>query len=227
MSGWTSGWTSGWPWVGLAALLAVGAALVLRTRRYRYADDHVRRDVHPAWVPVAVVPTAVLASPFWSGQPVPVLLTAVLALVWAAVLTLVDLEVHRLPDVLTLPAYPVVALLLTWCSATTGDWAALARAAACSGAAVLAFLVAVLLSPRREGLGLGDVKLAGVLGALLGWFSWVAAVYGLLAGFVLGGIVAVVLLLGRRADRRSTLSFGPAMIAGAYLVALTLPVLVG
>lgn len=217
----------GWVWAGLAALLAVVAAVLLRPRRYRYDDDELRREISPGWVPVGVVLAAVLAGPFWSEEPAPVLLTFVLALVWAAVLTLVDLEVHRLPDVLTLPAYPAAALLLSWCSATTGDWPALARAAACSCVAVLVFALAVVLSPAQQGLGLGDVKLAGVLGALLGWFSWVAAAYGLLAGFVLGGLVAVALLLGRRASRRSTISFGPAMVAGAYLVALTLPVLVG
>lgn len=217
----------GWVWLGLAALLGVVAALLLRPRRYRYHDDELRREVSPFWVPVAVVLAAVLAAPFWSEEPAPVLLTFVLALVWAAVLTLIDLEVHRLPDVLTLPAYPVAALLLTWCSVATGDWAALARAAACSGIAVVVFAIAVVLSPAQQGLGLGDVKLAGVLGALLGWFSALAAVYGLLAGFVVGGLVALVLLLGRHADRRSTMALGPAMVAGAYLVALTLPVLVG
>lgn len=215
----------GWVWVGLAVLLGGAAALLLRGRRYRKADDHLRRSVNPLWVPVAALVGALLAAPFWRAQPVPVLLTYVLALVWALVLTLVDLEVHRLPDVLTLPAYPVAAVLLAWCSASTADWSALAVAAACSGGAVLAFLVALLVSPGGQGLGLGDVKLAGVLGALLGWFAWEAAVYGLLAGFVLGGVVAVALLVARRADRRSALSFGPAMVAGAYLVALTLPVL--
>ena len=217
----------GWVWVGLAALLGVLAALLLRPRRYRYDDDVVRREIRPVWVPVGVVVAAVLAGPFWSDEPTPVLLTFVLALVWGAVLTLVDLEVRRLPDVLTLPAYPVAGLLLTWCSATTGEWTALARAAACSGAAVLVFTLAVLLSPGQQGLGHGDIKLAGVLAALLGWFAWEAAAYGLLAGFVLGGLVAVALLVSRRADRRSTISFGPAMVVGAYLVAVTLPVLVG
>jgi leader peptidase (prepilin peptidase)/N-methyltransferase len=216
----------GWWWIALAAVLGTAAAAVLRSRRYRYDDDELRREVNPFWVPVWAVLAAVLAAPFWSREPAPVLLTFVLALVWVAVLTLIDLEVHRLPDVLTLPAYPVAALLLAWCSAATDSWAALGRAAACSGAAVLVFTLAVLLSPGQQGLGLGDVKLAGVLGALLGWFSWLAAVYGLLAGFVLGGLVAVALLLARRATRRSTISFGPAMVAGAYLVAVTLPVLV-
>jgi leader peptidase (prepilin peptidase)/N-methyltransferase len=67
------------------------------------------------------------------------------------------------------------------------------------------------------------VKLAGVLGGLLGWLGPMSAMLGLLSGFVLGGIVAIVLLAARKADRRSHLSFGPAMIAGAYLWAVLPP----
>lgn len=215
----------GWWWVGLAVVLGVAAALALRPRGYRYADDEVRRVVSPWWVPAAAGVGAVLAGPFWRTQPVPVVVTGVLALVWLAVLTLIDLEVRRLPDVLTLPAYPVTALLLTWCAAVTHRWDALAVAAACSGGAVVAYGLLVLLSPG--GLGEGDVKLAGVLGALLGWFSWRTAAYGLVAGFLLGGLVAAVLLVGRRASRRSTIAFGPAMVVGAYLVGVVAPVAVG
>ena len=79
-------------------------------------------------------------------------------------------------------------------------------------------------TPDTEGLGLGDVKLAGTLGGLLGWIGWWNALYGLLTGFLLGGLVAAVLLLTRWADRRSHLSFGPAMIAGGYLWAVLPPV---
>ncbi|SEP70304.1 prepilin peptidase [Microlunatus flavus] len=217
----------GWWWVVLAVALGVAAALVLRPRRYRYADDEVRRDVSPWWVPVAAGLGAVLAGPFWSAEPLPLVLTGVLALVWLAVLTVIDLEVHRLPDVLTLPAYPVVALLLTWAAAATGRWDALAVAAACSGGAVVVFALLVIFSPGRGGLGEGDVKLAGVLGALLGWFSWRTAAYGLVAGFLVGGLVAVVLLVARRASRRTAIAFGPAMVAGAYLVGTLAPVVTG
>ena len=59
-------------------------------------------------------------------------------------------------------------------------------------------------TPDTEGLGLGDVKLAGTLGGLLGWIGWWNALYGLLTGFLLGGLVAAVLLLTRRADAGPT-----------------------
>ena len=68
------------------------------------------------------------------------------------------------------------------------------------------------------------MKLAGTLGGLLGWWGWWTALYGLLTGFILGGLVAAVLLVSRRADRRSHLSFGPALIAGAYIWAVLPPI---
>jgi leader peptidase (prepilin peptidase)/N-methyltransferase len=51
----------------------------------------------------------------------------------------------------------------------------------------------------------------------LGWMGWLPAVLGLLTGFVLGGVGALLLILFRRADRRSHMSFGPAMVVGAYV----------
>jgi leader peptidase (prepilin peptidase)/N-methyltransferase len=114
----------------------------------------------------------------------------------------------------------VTALALLACSLVTDRWSALAEAAASAGLAVVVFTALALLSPGAGGLGLGDVKLAGVLAALLGWFDWRAAAIGLAAGFVLGGLVAAVLLITRRADRHSHIAFGPAMVAGAYLTCL-------
>ena len=203
--------------ITLAAALAAGW---LRRRRYRIPEDTVHRPL-PAWLlPVLAAAGAILAAPFYLGRPPVVILTYAAALLWGLVLAFIDLDVRRLPDWLTLPAYPVAAVLLALCSAATGDWTAWYRAAACAGLAVVTFLLAALLSPGAEGLGLGDVKLAGTLGGLLGWFGWPSALYGLLTGFILGGLVAAVLLISRRADRRSHLSFGPALIAGAYLWAV-------
>ncbi len=212
-----------WVWVGLAGLLGVLAARWLHGRGYRRPDDERHLVVRPWTVPVLAVLGSALAGPFLADQPPVVLATWVLALVWAVVLAVVDLEVRRLPDRLVLSAYPAAAVLLTACALVTDQPAALLRALTCAGAAVAVFLAAALLSPGGGGLGLGDVKLAGVLGALLGWWGWSEAVVGLLSGFVLGGIGAGVLLLARRVDRHGAIAFGPAMLIGAYLCTLLAP----
>ena len=67
------------------------------------------------------------------------------------------------------------------------------------------------------GMGFGDVKLAGLLGLYLGWLGWAEVGIGTFAGFLLGGLTGAVLLLARRAGRRTALPFGPAMLAGALV----------
>ena len=127
-------------------------------------------------------------------------------------LAVIDIETLRLPDRLTLPSYPVGLVLL----AIPADWSALGRAvlaAAITGGA--AFLLA-LLAPRG-GLGLGDVKLLGLLGLFLGWLGWGVLVLGVALGFALGAVVAGGMLASRRAGLRDHLAFGPWLIAGALV----------
>ena len=131
------------------------------------------------------------------------------------ILTLIDLDVHRLPDVIVLPAYGVGALLFTIASFLSGDFVALAVAAAGSGSLFLLYLIAALAYPG--GMGFGDVKLAGVLGLFLGYLGVGNLVVGAFAPFVLGGLFAVVLLLLKRAGRKSGIPFGPWMIAGTWI----------
>jgi leader peptidase (prepilin peptidase)/N-methyltransferase len=212
-------------WAYPVGITAVAAMLAwwLSRRRYRIDEDTVHRTL-PAWLlPVLAAVGAIAAGPFYRGLHPVIIVTYAAALLWGLVLAFIDLDVRRLPDFLTLPAYPVAAVLLALCSVVTADWSALYRAAACAGLAVVVFFIAALVSPGAEGLGLGDVKLAGTLGALLGWFGWEIALYGLLTGFILGGLAAAALLVARRADRKSHLSFGPALIAGAYLWAVLGP----
>ncbi|GAB3227808.1 hypothetical protein GCM10027447_19230 [Glycomyces halotolerans] len=115
----------------------------------------------------------------------------------------VDAYRRRLPDAVVLPAYPVVAALLL----ATAEPDSVLRAGLCAGAAVAVFLAAHLAGQ----LGFGDVKLAGLLGLVLGWSSWQTAVLALLAAVVIGGVQGAAVLALRGKD----LPFGPAMLLGA------------
>ena len=131
-------------------------------------------------------------------------------------LALIDLDVHRLPDAIVLPSYGVVAVLLalaSWDPGGTSDWGSLLRAVI-GGAALWVFYF-VLSIAWAGGMGFGDVKLAGILGACLAWLGWGTLVIGAFAAFLVGGLFAVGLLLAGRATRRSGIPFGPWMILGA------------
>jgi leader peptidase (prepilin peptidase) / N-methyltransferase len=129
------------------------------------------------------------------------------------VLALIDLDVRRLPDVIVLPSYPVVLLLLTVAAGWDSDWGALERAAL-GGASLFAFyLLVVRLYPA--GMGWGDVKLSGLIGVVLAYLSWGSLLVGAFTGFLLGSIVGVAVIASRHGSRKSALPFGPFMIAGA------------
>ncbi|MFF7705451.1 prepilin peptidase [Streptomyces lydicus] len=132
---------------------------------------------------------------------------------WIALLgagcLLVDSAVQRLPNLLTLAA-AVGTLALLSAAAAHHEAGSLLRAAVVAAVAGGLFTVFAVLGTT----GLGDAKLAISLGAVLGWHSWQAAVLALGLTYLLGGTVAVVLLLARRHQRKSTLAFGPFLIIG-------------
>jgi leader peptidase (prepilin peptidase)/N-methyltransferase len=154
----------------------------------------------------------------WSLLPAYLYLGAV-----GAALTLIDIDVHRLPDLIVLPSYPIAFVLLLVPTVVTGEWERLLRGVLAGLALYVGYLALAMVSPGGGGLGFGDVKLAGVLGLLLGWLGWGPAFVSVLAAFVIGGFIGVILLIARRASRSSHIAFGPSMILGAW-VALMFPV---
>ena len=130
-------------------------------------------------------------------------------------LVAIDIDTHRLPNVIVLPSYAVGVVLFAAAAVLSGDWVALIRAAI--GAAVLfaAYFAMALVYPG--GMGFGDVKLAGVLGLWLGWFGWGPLVVGAFSAFLLGGLFSIALLVARKAGRKSGIPFGPWMILGAFV----------
>ena len=131
----------------------------------------------------------------------------------AVVLTVIDLTVHRLPDVLVLPAYPILLALFSVQCLITGDWWPLATAAIGGVILFAIYFAAALIYPG--GMGFGDVKLAGVLGIALGYLGWGPLVVGGFAAFLIGGLIGIVILAAKRGGRRTGIPFGPSMLAGA------------
>jgi leader peptidase (prepilin peptidase) / N-methyltransferase len=130
-------------------------------------------------------------------------------------LAMIDIDVKRLPNAIVLPSYLVVAVLLGAAAAVQGEWGTLLRAALAGLALYAFYFLLMLVYPR--GMGFGDVKLAGILGAYLGWLGWGELVVGSFLAFLVGGVFGVALMVVGRAGRKSAIPFGPWMLLGALL----------
>lgn len=143
------------------------------------------------------------------GASLQFLLSAVFA-AWLTVIAVIDLERRRILNVLTYPgiaAAVVAGLLLPGGPA----WTVVLGGVLGGGA----LLVLALASPR--GMGMGDVKLAALLGFLLGY---PIVLIGLFLAFVLGGLISMSLLAAGRVGRKDTVAFGPYLALGGILAML-------
>ena len=133
-----------------------------------------------------------------------------------AVVSATDLAARRVPNRVVLPAYPITAALLVTACLPSGQWWPLARAGI--AAAVLGGFYLALGLAFPAGMGLGDVKWAGVLGAYFGWLGWSAMADGTLIAFVAAaGALVVARVAGRR---RASLPMAPFMTLGAVVAVL-------
>ena len=157
--------------------------------------------------PVVELATAALlvAIVLAHHDDVPRLVLGILLVVFLVPLTLVDLAVRLLPNRLTGPAAAVAVVAGTLLD-PGGELERLLAGAAAGGC----FLLAALASPA--GMGMGDVKLAAVLGLYLGGEVAVAVFVALLAGVAFGLIV--IARKGAAAGRKTMLAFGPFLALG-------------
>jgi leader peptidase (prepilin peptidase)/N-methyltransferase len=123
-------------------------------------------------------------------------------------MVLIDLEHRLIPNRLTLP-FAVLALAL----GVVLDPGIVAEQLIAGAAAGGFFLVAALVHPR--GMGMGDVKLAAVLGLYLGRAVAPAIFAGLIAGVLAGA--AIMVRKGAAEGRRTKVPFGPFLALGALV----------
>jgi leader peptidase (prepilin peptidase)/N-methyltransferase len=202
--------------VGAILTSPILASLILRTPDradpgwWRPARTPVRLWLAPALVGAAFSLLAARTIGWSADLPA----FWVLALL-CAVLSLIDVAHHRLPNRLISVGAVSALLLLAAASVAARDWMPFGRAVAAASAAGGGLAALSVLS--RGGLGFGDVKLGALLGAHLGWLSWALVLPGLLAGFVIGAFAAMAMIITRRAALRDPVAFGPALCTGALL----------
>jgi leader peptidase (prepilin peptidase)/N-methyltransferase len=158
----------------------------------------------------AVLFVAVAAKFGWSWELPAYLYLAAVAIALAAI----DLDVMRLPDKIVLPSYSVALILLIPAAIADHNWDAATRGLI---AAALMYAFYWVLAVLPKGMGGGDVKLAPLLGLYLGWLGWSSVAVGAFAGFLLGGVAGVLLMVVRGVGRKTRVPFGPYMLAGALL----------
>lgn len=138
-------------------------------------------------------------------------------------LSVIDLELYLLPNRLTYPsivgsiiAIPILSFLLR------DDPVSAITSAYVGGFGYALFLVVMVavfeLILRKEAMGMGDVKLAVVLGFWVGWIHLLLVIYALLFACILGVAVGMVVLAVRRESR--AFPFGPWLAVGAIAAIL-------
>jgi leader peptidase (prepilin peptidase)/N-methyltransferase len=167
----------------------------------------------------AIVGTAGAAGLLGATVDDTTLPTLLLAVLLGALLCQIDVRCLRLPDPLVGALAVVIVVPLTVRAVAVGESSRLGSAALATGLVGCAYLMIAILP--RGGLGLGDVKLAAVLGFALGYLGWSAVAVGLLVPPLINGPWALFLLVTRRAGRSTAVPYGPALLFGALLAVTT------
>lgn len=190
--------------------MAIGTAAGERTdaarRRARIAPD----------LPAAVVLGTVA---FLAVGPSPLLLGTLYVAAVTGALVRIDVESHRLPNRLVLPGYPVALTGIVTHGMLAGAPPTIAVAA---GAAWFLFF---LILSVGGGMGMGDVKLAALLGLCLGSIGVAPAVAGLALAFLFGGVAGILVLVRRVGGTQSRIPFGPFLLAGFWVAIALAPTL--
>ncbi|TVU65518.1 prepilin peptidase [Paenarthrobacter nitroguajacolicus] len=135
-------------------------------------------------------------------------------------LSRIDFVLHLLPNPLVLILLGGGVAFLGVAAVVSPAWPELIRGLAGAATLFAGYLILGLISPGS--LGMGDVKLAAPLGLYLGYLGWEQVLFGGLLGFVVGGVLTVLMLRLQPKEKPVETAHGPAMFAAAMGVVLVL-----
>lgn len=162
---------------------------------------------------------AALASVSIEETGVALLVASVGALLIA--ITAIDLECRRIPNQIV---YPAAACALTFVVIASRLGSPLSVSRGLIGATAFAGFLLALAILSRGGMGMGDVKLSGLIGFVVGSIHLASVLVAAGLAVLLGGLAAIIALL-RGADRKTALPFGPMLAAGAIIASFWGPTL--
>lgn len=200
---------------------AVGGAVcsLVAIRLAKIVPGRMELETRPRpqwwWVAATVVGVAygwIVANAFDSWALLPALLAFTAATLGLA---LIDLDHQLIPNRVLFPVIWLTAALLALGALVDGIAQDLLRAAA-GGVGYFAFLLLVAIV-ARGGFGMGDVKLAFLLGLMLAFASWGALLVGMIGSILLGGVASGLLLLFGRKGRKAKFAYGPYLVLGAWV----------
>ncbi len=178
------------------------------------------------WVWVEVITAASFAALALRYGESSVLVPLLVLAACLVTVSVIDLQLQRIPDRITFPTLAVAVPLIAVVSAQH-DITDSVQAALIGGAAYFGFLfVTHLIYPA--GMGFGDVKLALVMGLYLGWLGWtpdypvLGPIRLVLYALMLGCVVGVVFGIGVRVvtKERGAFPFGPALAIACFTMVL-------
>jgi leader peptidase (prepilin peptidase)/N-methyltransferase len=208
--------------VALMAGIGLGVGVLLNAIVYR-AQHGERGGVSARYISVEIG-AAVLFAALTIRFGVSFELPAYLYLVTVGVaLTMMDFDLRRLPDAIILPSYVVTVVLLMPAGAASANWYAGVRAL--TGMIALLVLYFALALAYPNGLGFGDVKLAGLVGLYLGWLSWNALFLTAIGSLLIACVGGATVQLTRQAAGAVAVRITPCLVSAAVLaVFLTAPI---
>ncbi len=158
---------------------------------------------------VEAVTAAMFAFLYWSLGPTLLFLSR--AVFGSALVTLfaIDLEHHLLPNAITLPGIVIGFVFSVF---TEPGWLASLIGILAGGGVLWGIAEAYFRIRHEEGLGMGDVKMLGMIGAFLGWKLMLLT---LVLASVAGSVIGVALIVSKRGDMKYALPFGTFLALGA------------
>jgi prepilin signal peptidase PulO-like enzyme (type II secretory pathway) len=165
----------------------------------------------PVLYPIVEIVTGILFVLFFRSQisdlRFQILFLGLVIIVFLVFSAVFDLKYMILPDFSTIIL--ATSALVFWITGRFGDWSYL-----WSGLISFGFLGLLYLITKKKGMGLGDVKLALFMGLFLGYPKVILAFY---MAFISGALVALFLMVFKKANRKTLVPFGPFLILGTLI----------